>query len=87
MHHMQALLKHQATAEGRMLGHSVPKHHMAEHMAEQFRFLNPRLRCRPRTNIGPRGLLRHPARTLSSTIMERYRLMLHITYTRRIQEE
>jgi hypothetical protein len=100
-HHMQAFLKEaqwlkdRATAEGRMLWHIVPKHHMAEHMAEQFRFLNPRFvwTFRAEDFVGRVATLAHsvsfgtPARRLSTKIMEKYRLMLHIKYTRKIQEE
>lgn len=84
-----------AAAQDRKLWHIVPKFHMAEHMVEQFEHLN----CsavwtfKSEDFVGRVAKVAHSvsfgvaARLLSQKIMAKYRVLLHLLYTRKVNDD
>ena len=84
-----------AAAQDRKLWHIVPKFHMAEHMVEQFEHLN----CsavwtfNSEDFVGRVAKVAHSvsfgvaARLLSQKIMAKYRVLLHLLYTRKVNDD
>ena len=85
-----AKLKEHHVAQDSPKYHMVPKHHMCKHLAQNFKFLNPRYTgCfQSEDFVGKKSRLAHSCSfgvsktKLSWKLLAKYRLMLHLVLHR-----
>ena len=83
-------LKKEMEEQDRQLYHIVPKHHMAQHLAEAFAYMNPKFywTFKAEDFVGKISRLGHSCSfgvaksNLSTKLMQKYRIMVHLALAR-----
>ena len=87
-------LKKEMEEQDRQLYHIVPKHHMAQHLGEAFAYMNPKFywTFKAEDFVGKISKLGHscsfgvPKSNLSTKLMQKYRIMVHLALAREIAD-
>ena len=83
-------LKREMEHQERKLYHIVPKHHMAQHLGDNFLYMNPKYHWTFKAEdfVGKISKLAHSCsfgvgkHKLSAKLMQKYRIMVHLALTR-----